>query len=397
MRALVQGIIAISLLLLAAASGASTRGYIAGEATGFPDEGAFPNQGDGGVSASIEVEYQSEWNNGADSFTIKPFARWDSQDGERSHVDVREAVWLHIEDSWESRIGVSKVFWGVIESNHLVDIINQTDQVEDIRLEEKLGQPMLNFTYTGFDGALDLFVLPYFRERTYPGEEGRFRGPVPVNTDDPVYESSREEKHVDYSVRWASYLGELEYAIAFFDGTIREPYFLQTVENGSLVELTPYYVQMQRVSIEGEYLVGDWTLKLEALYQDDELFEYGAVATGFEYTFYDVKYSGVDLGFLAEYHYDSRDEDSQQIYQNDTFIGGRIEVNDTASTQVVGGVLYDNEYGGQYWTVEGSTRIGEHWKVFLNAQWVIDAGEEDPLLFQVREDSFVRAEVRLYF
>ena len=40
---------------------------------------------------------------------------------------LRELSLLWISGNWETRIGVSKVFWGVAESQHLVDTINQTD------------------------------------------------------------------------------------------------------------------------------------------------------------------------------------------------------------------------------------------------------------------------------
>ena len=76
--------------------------------------------------------------------SIVGFARADSQDDERSHADLREAYWGYESDDWDVIIGVNKVFWGVTESRHLVDVINQTDLVEDIDQEDKLGQPMIN-------------------------------------------------------------------------------------------------------------------------------------------------------------------------------------------------------------------------------------------------------------
>ena len=71
-----------------------------------------------------------------------------------------------------------------------MDIINQTDQVDQVDGEEKLGQPMINLSLVRDWGIVDLFVLPGFRERTYAGEEGRPRTPLPVS-DDAVYESPR--------------------------------------------------------------------------------------------------------------------------------------------------------------------------------------------------------------
>jgi hypothetical protein len=46
---------------------------------------------------------------------------------------VRELNWIHQAETWSLLAGVGKVFGSVTESRHLVDIINQTDLVEDIR------------------------------------------------------------------------------------------------------------------------------------------------------------------------------------------------------------------------------------------------------------------------
>ena len=63
---------------------------------------------------------------------------------------------------WSLSIGLGKVFWGVTEFNHLVDVINQTDLVEGIDGEAKLGQPKINLSLINHWGALDFFVLPGF-------------------------------------------------------------------------------------------------------------------------------------------------------------------------------------------------------------------------------------------
>ena len=81
-------------------------------------------------------------------------------DDRRSHFDVRELMYQRVFDDFELRAGLGRVFWGVTESYHLVDIINQTDLVEDIDLEDKLGQPLVNLTLIRDWGALDLFALP---------------------------------------------------------------------------------------------------------------------------------------------------------------------------------------------------------------------------------------------
>ena len=100
-----------------------------------------------------------------------------------------------------SSTGIGKVFWGVTESQHLVDVINQTDLVENMDGEEKLGQPMINFALVRDWGTVDFFLLPGSRERTFPEAEGRLRTTPRVDVEQAVYESSRGKRHIDEAIR----------------------------------------------------------------------------------------------------------------------------------------------------------------------------------------------------
>lgn len=115
------------------------------------------------------------------------------------------------------------MFWGVTESVHLVDIVNQTDYVEDPAREEKLGQPMINLSQVRDWGMLDFFVLPGSRERTLPGERGRLRSHPVTRADESRYESGAEEKHVDWAIRWSHTAGNWDVGLSHFCGTSRDP------------------------------------------------------------------------------------------------------------------------------------------------------------------------------
>ena len=112
-------------------------GNIAAQGRWFWESPQFDDQRDGDISVSFEPEYYKDWNNGLRAITFAPFGRLDSTDPERTHADIREAHYLHVVGDWEWRIGVAEVFWGVTESQHLVDIINQTDLVESIDTERE--------------------------------------------------------------------------------------------------------------------------------------------------------------------------------------------------------------------------------------------------------------------
>ena len=198
-------------------------GYIAEEGRAFLNSAAFDEQ-HGGDQFSIVLQPELRWRseNGDDKITLIPFARLDSVDSERSHADLREAYWFHAGDAWEFVFGLNKVFWGVAESRHLVDIINQTDGIEDIDGEDKLGQPMIMFGLQKDWGELQFYLLPYFRKHDFPGNDGRLRGPLKIQGD-AQYESSAEEWRQDTAIRYSHYIGDWDVGLSYFHGTSREP------------------------------------------------------------------------------------------------------------------------------------------------------------------------------
>ena len=153
-------------------------------------------------------ELRAHWDSGRQAVVFSPFFRWDAVDGERTHWDLREFYWERWGEGWNLRVGVDRVFWGVMESQHLVDFINQTDLVENLDAEEKLGQPMVNLNFRTDLGAFELFILPGFRERTFPGQRGRLRTQPFVDTGEASYSSSRGRSHVDFAARWSAVFGK---------------------------------------------------------------------------------------------------------------------------------------------------------------------------------------------
>ena len=112
----------------------------------FFQDALYPQQERANLSVYFAPEVYTSFNDGNDSILFKGFYRLDQQDGERTHGDIREFKWTHSGDEWEVQTGIGKVFWGQTESLHLVDIINQTDAIEAIDGEDKLGQPMVTFS-----------------------------------------------------------------------------------------------------------------------------------------------------------------------------------------------------------------------------------------------------------
>jgi hypothetical protein len=371
-------------------------GYAQSEVRLFPHSPADPTQAGSGVSLAFQPEYYTAWSDGKQSLTVEPFYRWDQHDGKRTHGDVRELVWLKASDTWELRAGVSKVFWGVAESQHLVDIINQTDLVENIDQEDKLGQPMINLTLVRDWGNLDLFVLPWFRERTFPGRNGRLRTIPRVDTGDAVYESGSKQKHVDYAIRWSDAIGDWDIGVAHFIGTARDPRLFPGVDDSGEPVLIPRYDLINQTSIDLQATKGSWLWKLEALTRSGQGGRYQAMVGGFEYTRVGVFDTAADLGYIAEYHYDTRDETAPTPFEDDIMVGLRLTLNDIPSTEVLMGVIADRDGSGVTWNLEASRRIGESWTIDAEARAFSHISSSDPL-YSYRDDDYLQIALERHF
>ncbi|WP_461517160.1 hypothetical protein [Porticoccus sp.] len=381
---------------MAGDSGWDFSGNTALQLRGFAQDALWPGQNSSDAEVSVSGEWEVRWRSdeGDQRASFIPFVRWDENDEERTHLDLREAYWAYEGDQFELLVGINKVFWGVTESVHLVDIINQTDLVEDIDQEDKLGQPMVNLAVQQDWGLITLYLLPYFRERTFPGVDGRFRGPLPVDWDDADYESGAKDKHVDMAVRYSHYFGDVDVGLYYFHGTSREPRLL-LADNGR--ELKPFYDQIDQVGLDLQYTKDAWLWKLEAIVRDgyDETFM--ASVAGFEYTFYQVNESDADIGILLEYQYDERSsQEPLTTADNDVFAGVRWSLNDAQDTALLAGVVVDKKTSETFFNVEAERRFGDSIFLELRLRAITNAEQDEPL-YSFSRDDYIQLQLSRYF
>ncbi len=412
------------------------------ELRGYTEDALLDAQEDYRAAVAMNPEWYMDWNGAQHSVTANAFARVDSADSERNHIDLRELHWQGVFDAWEVRVGISRVFWGRTELLHLVDTINQDDALENIDGEDKLGQPMLRLNYvydTG--GSTRLYVLPYFRERRFAGEGGRLRAPVPIDAK-AVYESGAGQHHVDWAIRHQGWSGGLDYGIAWFSGTQRDPKFvpdevrvdpgatalavnstsagliqqialnsmgLLSPASGELVSLKAFYGQMDQLSIDAQYTSGSWLWKLEALWRDEYnrhaagsnpaiigRHRYSAATAGLEYSFYGVFDSASDIGVLVEYLWDERGLNGGSGFQDDVFLAARWAANDAWDSALLAGLVFDREVNSQFFSLEYSRRLSGQSKVSLEARVFHRISDEDHSFYPIRFDDYIQLEYNWY-
>ncbi len=395
MRAvLVASVTAVSFVAQPVSAG-ELSGEIAFESRLFPSDALDARQQDTGLSVAFEPEFYHDWADGDQRFVVVPFVRWDLEDSERTHVDVRELYWRRSFANEDLYIGFRKVFWGVTESVHLVDIVNQTDQVENPDGEDKLGQPMLQLTLLRDWGTLDLFLMSGFRERPFAGGDGRLRPPLSVDGDDTSYEAELDRWQPDLAARWSQILGDYDIGISHFFGTSREPGLIprSSAEGTPGDRLTPHYDLLNQTSLDLQLTRGDWLAKLEAVHRDGGDGRSSAAVAGVEYTLVGL-FGDADLGVVAEGQYDNRD--APTFFDNDIAVGGRFTLNDTQDTDVLAFTSIDLDNGSRFTSVETNRRWSDSGEIRLEARFFSNVDPADPL-FALRRDDYIQVEYVQFF
>jgi hypothetical protein len=241
--------------------------------------------------------------------------------------------------------------------------------------------------------------MPLFRERTFPGAAGRLRGFLQVDTSQTVYESPDEDHQLDWAVRWSHYIGDFDIGISHFDGTSRDPRFVQGLASDGITSvLIPHYDLITQTSIDLQATKGDFLWKFEAITRTTPTDgRYFAITGGFEFTLYGVTDGGGDLGILVEYLYDDRGDAATTLFEDDLFVGARLALNDVQSTELLAGVIVDASTNARLYTVEGSRRLGDSWRMALTARLFSAVSYQEPLLLGLAEDDYLEFSLVRYW
>lgn len=341
------------------------------------------------ISAAVESKYERSWDSGRQSFSATLFGRLDSADSQRTHADLREFDWIGSFGDLELEVGTSRVFWGVTESQHLVDIINQSDLVESFDGEQKLGQPLLRASLIDYFGDLHLYVMPYFRVRTFPGPRGRLRT-IPAVSTRPIYESELEAWHPSAAVRWEKATSMFDIGLNYFYGTSRDPLLLPDED-----KLSPHYKLIHQIGLDLQATRDALLVKHESIYRiyndaNSPQPDFLAQTSGVEYTFYSL-WGPADIGIIAEYLWAS-EQNFLTPFDNDIFAGVRFGRNDVEGTQILLGGIVDLDTATTTVNLEASRRLSDELTAAVEARFF--RPREEVFLNAFKRDSYVQVQVR---
>lgn len=312
------------------------------------------------------------------SFELRLFGSTPLNGQGGDYFDPRVAKLTWQAGNWQADLGYDTVYWGVAESQNVVNIINQREQILDLQGDLALGQPMFALRYFGPSWSIEGYVMPQFRELEYGIDGRRWGFGFPVDQSAATFESPDGDDHVDYALRFAGSVGNLEYGLSAFDGTLRRPVLVLDTTAGTL---SPHYVQGKQYGIDLQYTAGATLFKFEGIHVNpDSSAAYEAAVYGIENVLGDVFGNGWETTVFAEHNWDSRGVSGPAIFQNDLFLGARINFANLLDSQLTVGAMYDLDNGGLLGSVEFDTRLTD--QVSLNAEYTfVSADNPDDTLF----------------
>ena len=328
------------------------------------DTGAeVSNQLFSSVAAQIGLDHAI--NDDAD-LKASIYARYDANDDERSNQDIRELMASYYFNRAEIGVGIGQASWGVNSIFKTLDFVNQTDRA-DLPFSNKMGQPMAKLLSDFGDIQLESYLLYDVRDAWYPGEDGRLRYPLFVDTDNAVYDRDGKGR-LEFAGRLKFPLLGGEMGLSHFYGLNRNPYF---VFNGNFSQpaLLPVYEKINRSGLSYIKNQGDVLYKFEFAYQTGGVEQYESIAGGIEYAYGSVFSSNIEMSLNFEFVWDSREQVPTQLFDHDVGVAASFNFNDASDSLLMFGVVIDYKYSEAMSYGFFRRNFGDQWSMSLIGQF----------------------------
>jgi len=329
------------------------------------------NKRDSQNALRLELELKQKTANG--QMVLNAEAIVDVKDKNRRYVDVNDLYYKHDFENSDLLIGRNTRFWGAMEFYNHTDAFNTKDWRDNpFDYDAKIGAN--NIAYTQYFENSELAVIAKVgQERQRVQDQKSVNNFMPPNYNDKL-ETQKSKNRPTVYVKYTGSAEEtqFDYAVIYQNGYDEQRYL---APKGASLHQNAYLVD--KVMAYATLVSGETIYKTELAYtqsDDERVSDYAQYSLGVEHTLYGV-WGKSDLGLLAEYYkYDDKDstklgaKDFGNLFQDDVTLGFRLTVNDSADSDVLGGVSIDRDNQEKLIFVEYNTRLFEKYKLGLSYQ-----------------------------
>ena len=315
-----------------------------------------------------ELELKQKIDSGQFIFNGKAIV--DVKDKNRRYFDATDLYYKHEFENSDLLIGRNTRFWGAMEFYNHTDVFNSKDLRDNpFDYDSKIGAN--NIAYTQYFENSELSVIVKVHE-----ERQRVQDLESVNRFVPaIYDDALEtQESRDRPTVYLKYSGsgdevQLDYSFIYQNGYDEQRYLAPVAG-----KLKQHAYLVDKVMAYATLVSGETIYKTELAYtksKEEKVSDYAQISLGVEHTLYGVLGKS-DLGLLAEYYkYKEKDKSKLgakefgNLFADDVTLGFRLTLNDSADSDILGGVAVDRDNSEKIMFVEYNTRLVEKYKLKL--------------------------------
>lgn len=305
---------------------------------------------------------------------------------ERRYIDINELYAAKNVGAYRFEIGKRVVYWGELEGYNITDVFNRKNYLLDpFDKSAKLGSWSGTVSRYFGDDVLEAGVKFYEDDLDLADTHTPYY-PLPIpyssrlNLQDERYTPT---VYVSYAMTSEGML-ESESRVILWHGYDNKRNFIP-VDRGQ--RLAQYAYMVDKALFLSHVVYEDMIFKLEGSYThviDHALMsDYWQFGAGAEKSLYDI--GGADVTFYAEYYrYIYQDDtkvknvDLSEIYDDDLFLALKLNFNDTRSSEIKAGMLYDLGNSEKVFKIEAGMRVLD--RFLLHGEWLRLLPEPNTLL-----------------
>ena len=363
-----KNIILISSLLSSflIAEGVEYKGNIGFESSYYEHDITGKRDKQNALRAELELKQKID----SGQFVFNGKAIVDVKDKNRRYFDATDLYYKHEFENSDLLIGRNTRFWGAMEFYNHTDVFNSKDLRDNpFDYDSKIGAN--NIAYTQYFENSELSVIVKVHE-----ERQRVQDLESVNRFVPaIYDDALEtQESRDRPTVYLKYSGsgdevQLDYSFIYQNGYDEQRYLAPVAG-----KLKQHAYLVDKVMGYATLVSGETIYKTELAYtksKEEKVSDYAQISLGVEHTLYGVLGKS-DLGLLAEY-YKYKEEDKSKLgakefgnlFADDVTLGFRLTLNDSADSDILGGVAVDRDNSEKIMFVEYNTRLVEKYKLKL--------------------------------
>ncbi|SFV50848.1 hypothetical protein MNB_SV-12-1090 [hydrothermal vent metagenome] len=329
------------------------------------------NKRDNQNALRLDAEIQQSFAQGKMVINLKVVR--DLNDKERRYFDFNDFYYKHNFENGDLLIGRNTRFWGAMEFYNHTDVFNTKDWLDNpFDYDSKIGSK--NIAYTHYFDNSELSVIAKLHEETQSVQENKSvnRFLPAIYNDKLITQKDRNRPTIYLKYSASAEERQLDYSFIYQNGYDEQRYLTQVG-----TELRQHAYIVNKLMGYATLVSGETIYKTEVAYtksDDDLVSDYGQVSLGLEHTLYGI-WDKRDLGLLAEYYrYVSADnkklgaKEFGNLFDDDITLGFRLSMNDSSSSEILGGLAIDRDNKEKILFVEYDTRLFEKYKLGLTYQ-----------------------------